>query len=72
MGCFGNGDNCACSLVWILLLLSLCGGNNNGFGFDSGCGNNNSCIWIILLLLCCGGNFGNCGNSSNGNCGCGC
>ena len=40
-----------------------CGGD--GFGFNSGCGNDNSCIWIILLLFCCGG----CGN--NNGCGCG-
>ena len=61
-GCNDNGCGCS-SIIWIILLLSCCGGNS-GFG-GNGCGNdcgNNSCIWIILLLLCCGGNgFG--GNS---------
>ncbi len=49
------GGNSCCSIIWILLLLSCCGGD--GYGFGNGCGND-SCIWIILLLLCCGG----CGN----------
>ncbi len=70
MNFFGNGDNCACSLIWILLLLSCCG-NGNGSCFG---GENNSCIWIILLLLLCGGcgNDSACGNNQNCGCGCGC
>lgn len=48
---FGCGnDN---GIIWIILLLCLCGNNN-------GCGNNgwgeSSWIWIILLLCCCGNN----------------
>ncbi|MBE5862334.1 MAG: chorion class high-cysteine HCB protein 13 [Lachnospiraceae bacterium] len=73
-GC-NNGYNNSCNgnnWIWILLLLSCCGGNGNGLlGTNSGCGcngNNNSCcdwiIWILLLSTFCGGN--------NGGCGCGC
>lgn len=53
----GNGNDC-CSLIWILILLSLFCGN--------GSKSNNSCIWIILLLFFCGGNGCGCDN------GCGC
>ena len=68
MNFFGNGDNCGCSIIWILLLLSCCG---NGSAIDSCCGNgNNSCIWIILLLLLCGGC--GCQEQNARNCGCGC
>ncbi|NLG05320.1 MAG: chorion class high-cysteine HCB protein 13 [Clostridia bacterium] len=57
----GGGCN---SIIWIIILLCLCGNNdgcqgNNGIGglFGSG-GSDCSCIIIILLLLsCCGGNF---------------
>ncbi len=67
---FGGGCN---SIIWILLLLCFCGGNNSGCGngilggscgCDDGCGcggNNNSCewiIWILLLSCICGGNNG--------------
>lgn len=82
-GC-GNGrmtnSNDCCSIIWIILLLSICGGNGCGGGFfgGNGCGGNddcgsNSCIWLILLLLFCGnGNgIGFCGNGcGNNNCGC--
>ena len=54
-GLFGGNGEC-CSLIWILLLLSCCGGNDgcgSGFGFGQ-----DNCCWILLLLLCCGG-FGN-------------
>ena len=61
----GTGNN----FLWIILLLSCCGGNGL---FGNGCGgNNNSCcesiIWLLLLSNCSGGNglFGN-------GCGCGC
>ena len=74
----GGGCNDACSIIWIILLLScFCGGNGSFFGRDNdGCGcGNNSCIWIILLLLFCGGNngsfFGGNGCGCN-NFGCGC
>lgn len=68
-GCDNNG----CNWIWIILLLSCCGGCGNGFG---GCGNGfggDNCCWIILLLLFCGGGCGNSGFFGNGNgCGCGC
>ena len=56
---FGSGnDN---GIIWIILLLCLCGNNN-------GCGNNgwgeSSWSWIILLLCCC-----NNGNSISNGCG---
>lgn len=58
-GCDCNGDNgCSC-IIWILLLLTFCGGNN-GFG-GCGCGNNDSnCIIWILLILCFCGNGNSC------------
>ena len=61
------GGSCGCnSCTLIIILLLCCGGcGGDGFGLNSGCGNDNSCIWIILLLFCCGG----CGN--NNGCGCG-
>ncbi len=53
--------NCGCnegnsnSIIWIILLLSCCGGCNGGSTFSgNGCGGLDSC-WIILLLLLCGG-----------------
>ncbi len=52
-----QGDDCCCSIVWLLFLLSVCG---NGFGCGSH-GDNDCCMLIILLLL-----LGNCG------CGSGC
>ncbi len=60
---FGGGE-CGCSILWILLLLSVCGGNNGGsFLSNNGCGceGGNSCLLIILLLLFCNGGCG-CGN----------
>ena len=57
-GC-GNDTNCGCSsLIWIILMLALCG-NGSSFSND-GCGCGNS-IWIILLLLCCCNDGGGCG-----------
>lgn len=70
-----NGGNDCCSIIWIIILLSLFCGNGSVFSRDNdncGCGNN-SCIWIILLLLFCGNNgsvFG--GNGCGCNFGCGC
>lgn len=49
-----NGDNDCCSIIWIIILLSICGCGNNGIFGRSG-NNDNSCIWIILLLFFCGG-----------------
>ncbi|MCM1257468.1 MAG: chorion class high-cysteine HCB protein 13 [Roseburia sp.] len=59
-GC-SNGGGCG-SILWLIVLLSLCNGNGGSFLGNNGCGcdEGNSCIWIILLLLCCGGN-GFCG-----------
>ena len=60
-GC-GNEGGCG-SILWLIVLLSLCNGNGGTslFGGNGGCGceGGNSCIWIILLLLCCGGCGGN-------------
>ncbi|MCM1183724.1 MAG: chorion class high-cysteine HCB protein 13 [Roseburia sp.] len=60
-------DN-GCSWIWILILLSCCGGCGNGLFGNSGCGcnDNNGCsnwIWLLILLSFCGG-------WGNGNCGC--
>lgn len=60
-----NANNGCSSIIWIILLLSCCGGCGNGtslFGgnSDNGC---ESIIWIILLLSCCG-------NGSSLGCGC--
>lgn len=55
---FGCGNE---SIIWIILLLCLCGNNN---GSNCGCGGNeNSWLWI-LILLCWFGN-GSCGNQLN-------
>ena len=67
---FGGNSN---SWIWIILLLSCCGGCGNGFfggnnncGCGCGCGTDtisnfggNSCIWIIILLFFCGGGNNN-------------
>ncbi|MBQ8279350.1 MAG: chorion class high-cysteine HCB protein 13 [Roseburia sp.] len=74
-GCERNND--CCSIIWIIILLSLFCGNGSVFSRDNdGCGcGNNSCIWIIILLLFfCNGNssslFGNNGCGCNFGCGC--
>ncbi|MCH5269789.1 MAG: chorion class high-cysteine HCB protein 13 [Lachnospiraceae bacterium] len=65
-GCSGNdgrsgfGNN----LIWIILLLAFCNGNNNGIGLlnnNDGWGNN-SCdllIWILLISCLCGNGCNN-------------
>ena len=56
-GCGCNDGGCN-SIIWIIILLCLCGGNNGllGGGCNNGCGcGNDSCLIIILLLFCCGG-----------------
>ncbi len=58
------GNNNGCNWIWIILLLSCCGGNNGGFLGSNSCGcgcdnNNNSCewlIWILLISCFCGNN----------------
>ncbi len=67
-GCGGTGNDSGCnSIIWIILLLCLCGGCGSNNDSCGGCGNGNGllssggngceCIIIILLLLsCCGGN----------------
>ena len=42
------GNNSCCNILWIIILLCLCG--NNGWGCNNGCGNGDSC-WIIIVLL---------------------
>ena len=71
-GCGYSGGSGCSNIIWILLLLSCCGGNNGcgtGFGNIFGGGDNDCCslIWILLLLSCCGG-----GSTFSGNNGCGC
>ena len=64
-GCEGNNNPGCSSIIWLIILLSCCGGcgNSGFFGGNEGCGcGGNSCLWIILLLFCCGGN----GNGVNG------
>lgn len=70
----GCGNDC-CSIIWIIILLSLFCGNGSMMGRDRDCDcGNNSCIWIILLLLFCGGSNGSVfgGNGCGCNFGCGC
>lgn len=56
-------DSCNNSILPILLLLLLCGGDNGllgGFGGNKSCGCNNGLDGILplLLILClCGGSF---------------
>ncbi len=57
-GCGCDGGN---SILWILILLILFGGNGCGNSF----GSDNSCLWAIILLCCCGGN-----SLCGGGCGC--
>lgn len=66
-GCSGNdgrsGNGCS-NLIWIILLLSFCNGNNNGIGlFNNNDGwGNNSCdllIWILLISCLCGNGCNN-------------
>ncbi len=52
-GLFGNNN----SMIWIILLLCMCGGF--GGGCDNSCGNDVGGILPILLLCMCGG-FGGC------------
>jgi hypothetical protein len=64
-----KNDNGISSIFMILILLSLCGGDNGllgGFLGNSGCGGNDGCgcnngldgiLPIILLLSLCGGSF---------------
>lgn len=65
--CGNNSGGCS-SIIWIIILLFLCNGNDGG-GCNSGCnsglglsnifgGGNDGCgciIIILLLLCCCGG-----------------
>lgn len=62
-----EGNNGCCSLIWLIILLSICGNNNDGCGCggsgfglfnnnDGGCGCN-SIIWLLVLLSCCGNSF---------------
>lgn len=62
-----EGNNGCCSLIWLIILFSICG-NNDGCGCGGGMGlfnnNNDGCgcgcnswIWILILLSCCGNSF---------------
>ncbi len=54
------GNNCGCSIIWIIILLScFCGNGNSSLFGGNDCDDNNGCMWIILLLLFCG-----CGNNN--------
>ena len=58
-GCGCENEGGCSSILWLIILLSCCGGCNGGFGFGRGnCGNGYGCesIIIIILLLCCCGN----------------
>ena len=68
-GCNGNtreGNGGCSSLIWLLILLSICGNNNDGcgsgrsgFGLFNNDSNNGCCnliIWLLILSSCCGGN----------------
>ena len=55
-----EGNDCCCSIIWLLFLLSICGNNGCGFG---GHGDNDCFMIIILLLLIC-----NCGDNNMGGC----
>lgn len=72
-GCGGNMGRSGCGfgnngILWILILLLLCGNNGNddcgcGGGLFGGFGNGGSCeciLCILLLLGCCGGGNGFC------------
>lgn len=48
----GNDNNCCCSLLWLMFLLSICGCNNDCHN-DDGCGCG-GIIFLLLLLSCCG------------------
>lgn len=72
MGCFSN---CGGNSCWIIILLLLFCGNNDGCGCNHGGfigGNDCGCLWIILLLLFCGCGNNNSGYVTTGNNGCGC
>ena len=55
---FGGNEN---SIIWIILLLCLCGNGSNGCG-NNGWGDSSSWIWILILLCCCnhGNQIGSC------------
>lgn len=59
---FGCGNES--SIIWIIILLCLCGNNNDGCGNGCWGDGNFSWIWILILLCCCGGN----NNSIGSNC----
>lgn len=55
---FGNNG-----IIWIIVLLLLCGCGNNGIGnIFGGCGNDCTWLIIIVLILCCGNGMNICDN----------
>lgn len=62
-GTSNASSNGCSSLIWIIILLSLCGGCG-GNGLSLANNNDNGCETLIILLLllsCCGGNNNGCG-----------
>ncbi len=58
-GCGCNDEGGCNSIIWLIILLALCGGcGTNSLSNNGGC---DSCCWIILLLFFCGGNGNGCG-----------
>lgn len=58
-GCGCNDDGGCNSIIWLIILLSLCGGcGTSSLSNNGGC---DSCVWIILLLFFCGNNGNGCG-----------
>ena len=55
----GEGNDCCCTIIWLLFLLSICG-NGIGFGGHGDC----DCIMLIVLLLL----LSNCGCGDMGGC----
>lgn len=55
----GRGDNdCCCTIIWLMFLLSICGNGCGGYGHD------NDCFGLIILLLL----LSNCGCGDMGGC----
>lgn len=60
-------NDCGCSTrnngfswIWILILLSCCGGCGNNSGWGLGRSGDDDCCWIIILILL----FCGCGNNN--------
>ena len=52
----GRGGGCGidcCSIIWIILLLSICGGGRPDCDNDMNCGIDSCSLIMLLLLLSC-------------------